>query len=133
MNPTLDGMLNFHQSALNLRAWRQQLLASNIANADTPGYKAGDIDFAAALRAAESGRTAASALARTAPGHLGSADRAPGGTPVLYRAPLQPSLDGNSVDLNIERARFADNAVRYEANLAFISNQIKTMLAAIQG
>ena len=133
MQPALDKMLGLHENALKLRAWRQQLLANNIANADTPGYAARDIDFAAALRAAESGRVSATTLARTASGHLAAAGRSPFGLPVLYRGVLQASSDGNTVDLDVERAQFADNAVRYEANITFVSQQIKLMLAAIQG
>jgi flagellar basal-body rod protein FlgB len=108
------------------------VLASNIANADTPGYRARDIDFKAALatasaaRAAGKGNTAAPAPARRE-------EATPLGAELLYRTALQPSIDNNTVDLDVERAQFADNAVRYEANLMFVSSQVKTMLAAIQG
>ena len=133
MIDSLDKLFQFHQDALNLRAFRQQLLASNIANADTPGYKARDIDFAAALSDATSGRAQSSVSLR------GSNDRHLGGTTadepaaVLYRSAQQPSLDGNSVDMDAERNRFAENAVHYDANLTFLNSQIKLMLAALQG
>jgi flagellar basal-body rod protein FlgB len=133
MIDSLDKLFQFHQNALNLRAFRQQLLASNIANADTPGYKARDIDFAAALRGATAGQ-ASSAVALRA-----SDDRhLPGATPedpaaVLYRSVQQPSIDGNTVDMDVERNRFAENAVHYDANLTFLNSQIKLMLAALQG
>ena len=133
MTGKLDGVLNFHQTALNLRAYRQQLLAGNIANADTPNFKARDIDFSGALQSALSARSGNSGLARTSPRHLGSANENPGGAQVLYRTPHQPSMDGNTVDMDVERTQFADNAIHYEANLTFISSQIKTLLAAIQG
>lgn len=130
MKSTLDQMLSFHERALNVRALRQQVIASNIANADTPGYKARDFDFHVAMDAA---KLASGALTRTAPGHAAGGAAGSAGGPLLYRSTVQASVDGNSVDIDVERAQFADNALRYEANLMFISGQIKTMLAAIQG
>jgi flagellar basal-body rod protein FlgB len=126
----LDHLLQFHQNALNLRAFRQQLLASNIANADTPGYKARDIDFAAALSDAAAGR--AVSLRATNDRHLGASTRDEPAA-VLYRSAPQPSIDGNTVDMDVERNRFAENAVHYDANLTFLNSQIKLMLAALQG
>jgi flagellar basal-body rod protein FlgB len=130
---SLDKLFQFHQNALNVRALRQQLLAANIANADTPGYKARDIDFAAALREAGAGRAlSAAALRASSARHLAGE---PAGEPaaVLYRSVQQPSVDGNTVDMDMERNRFAENAVHYDANIAFINSQIKLLLAAIQG
>ncbi len=129
----LDDVLSFHQTALNLRAHRQQLLAGNIANADTPNFKARDIDFSGALQGALAGRSGHSGLVRTSPRHLDSGNENPAGAQVLFRTPHQPSLDGNTVDMDVERTQFVDNAIHYEANLAFITGQIKTLLAAIQG
>ncbi len=126
----LDNLFQFHQNALNLRAFRQQLLASNVANADTPGYKARDIDFAAALSDATSGRTVS--LRASNDRHLGASTRDEPAA-VLYRSPQQPSIDGNTVDMDVERNRFAENAVHYDANLTFLNSQIKLMLAALQG
>lgn len=122
----LDELFRFSQNALNLHAHRQQLIASNIANADTPGYKARDVDFAAALKTAEAGQGKLPLPA--APGEKG-----PLGAEVLYRSAVQRSIDGNTVDLDVERAQFADNAVRYEAQLMFINSRIRSMLAALQG
>lgn len=133
MTSKLDDALRFHQSALNLRAYRQQLLAANIANADTPNFKARDIDFPSALQGALSARSGNPGLRTTSARHLGSAAENLAAAQVLYRTPLQPSLDGNTVDMDAERTRFADNAIHYEANLTFISGQLKTLLAAIQG
>lgn len=134
MANALDATLQFHTEALGLRALRQQILASNIANADTPGYKARDIDFEKSLQDAVSGRVSAGALARSVKAHLAAPQSAaPGGGPLLYRQVVQPSLDGNSVDMDVERAQFAENAVRYEANLMFLNSQLKSLLAAIQG
>jgi flagellar basal-body rod protein FlgB len=127
---SLDKLLQFHQNALNLRAFRQQLLASNIANADTPGYKARDIDFTAALNDATAGRTAS--LRTTNDRHLGAATSDEPAA-ALYRSAQQPSIDGNTVDMDVERNRFAENAVHYDANLTFLNSQIKLMLAALQG
>ncbi len=126
----LDG----HGKALGLLSQRQKVLAGNIANADTPGFKARDFDFAAAL--AEARGQGKSAVATTAR-HIGSAlANASGELPEVklqWRQADQPSLDGNTVDLDRERANFADNAMRYEATLRFINNDVRTMLSAITG
>lgn len=129
---SLDKLFQFHQNALNLRAFRQQLLASNIANADTPGYKARDIDFAAALSDAAAGREVSVSLRTSNGRHL---DAPAGDAPaaVLYRSAQQPSIDGNTVDMDVERNRFAENAVHYDANLTFLNAELKLMLAALQG
>jgi flagellar basal-body rod protein FlgB len=119
----LDDLLQFQSAALKLRGQRQELLSANIANADTPGYKAVDFDFAQALQAA----------AAPAAGAAGATTGAAPAPTLLYRNPSQPSLDGNTVELDGERARFADNAVRYEAAVKFLNAQLKTMLSAMQG
>jgi len=136
----LDDYLRFHESALNLRAQRQQLLASNIANADTPNYKARDIDFGKALQGALARNTNAAppaqTLAKTAVAHLtGTAGSAVqiGGLQAQYRVPQQGSVDGNTVDMDAERNQFTDNALRYEASITLIGAQIKSLLSAIQG
>ena len=122
----LDELLNFNHQALNLRSQRQQVLASNIANADTPGYKARDFDFKSAL---------ATAVAQPATDHApGGSAAAPAPEPeLLYRGVIQPSIDGNTVDMDVERAQFAENTVHYEANITMLTHQIRMMLAAIQG
>jgi flagellar basal-body rod protein FlgB len=132
MTYKLDELLGFHQTALNLRAYRQQMIASNIANADTPNYKAKDIDFRAALQGALSKRPAPDQLATTSAQHM-----KPGGAaadlPIKYRSADQPSVDGNTVNMDVERGEFINNAIHYEANVEFIRGQFRTMLAAIQG
>ena len=134
MATLLDKTLQFQQSALRIQEARQELIASNIANADTPNYKAKDIDFASALQGALSGSGQKLPVAVTSPQHLaGATGESVMGAPVQYRAPLQPSADGNTVDMDVERAQFADNALRYEASLTFISNDVKNVLAALQG
>jgi len=131
----LDDMLNFNTQALRIREQRQQVLASNIANADTPNYKARDLDFKTALQSALQGTSATdgTALATTAPGHLAGNLGVAAEAGLLYRTPAQGSVDGNTVNMDAERAAFADNAVHYEFNLTRITQQIKTMMAAIQG
>jgi flagellar basal-body rod protein FlgB len=133
MSTRLDALFRSSQDALNLRAYRQQLLASNIANADTPGYQARDIDFKAALQNAAAAQTQPANGATPAPPAARRTGDGPLGAELLYRTAVQPSVDNNTVDLDVERAQFADNAVRYEANLMFVSSQVKAMLAALQG
>lgn len=132
----LDETLRFHETALALRGQRQQLLASNIANADTPNYKARDIDFNSALNGAlaRGTQTPASEPVKTSALHLsGKHDNTIGGSPLLYRSERQGNIDGNTVDVDAERNQFTDNSIRYEAGLTLISAQIKKMLSAIQG
>lgn len=131
----VDNFLDFHQQALRVRDQRQQVLASNIANADTPNYKARDIDFKATLQAAlgGSGAPGGVAMATTAPGHLAGQAGLSGNANLLYRTPAQGSVDGNTVDIDAERAAFTENAVQYEFNLTQINQQIKSMLTVIQG
>ena len=130
----LDDALRFQQAALSLRAARQELLASNIVNADTPNYKAKDVNFASALQNALVGTTTDLPAVKTSPMHLeGNSGTSIMGAPVMYRKPVQPSADGNTVDMDVERAQFADNALRYEASVRFVSEQMKAMLTAIQG
>lgn len=132
----LDEALRFHETALSLRAQRQQLLASNIANADTPNYKARDVDFSKALQGAlaRGNAPAQGELVKTASAHL-SVQGQPtiGGLTPQYRQAVQGSVDGNTVDMDVERNQFTDNALRYEAGLTLISHQIKNLLTAIQG
>ena len=129
----LTARIDSHGKALELLSQRQKVLAGNIANADTPGFKARDFDFSAALAQA---RGEADGATVTSDRHLRSTTltEASGGTPRLqWRNAEQPALDGNTVDLDRERAAFADNALRYEATLRFINGNVKTMLSAITG
>ena len=134
MPAALDNYLGFQQKALNLRAYRQELLASNIANADTPHYKARDIDFKAALNNALSGgHEGQLALAQTSGKHLGGESANPYGAALQYRTEYQSAVDGNTVNMDIERGAFAENAVHVEALLTFIRGRVSTMQSAIQG
>lgn len=134
----LNEVLQFQSTALRLRSERQQVLAANIANADTPNYKAVDFDFAQALSAVLVSNAGGASvrggpgLAGSAPGHLGAVGMS--NLPALqFRTPSQSAVDGNSVEMDAERAQFADNAVRYEASLRFLNGQIRTLMSAITG
>ena len=143
----LTSDIDFHAQALVLRAQRQQILASNIANADTPGYAARAMNFQQAMQTALGSGGGLNAVALAAPSRAtaqtSSGQIALGGmaTPsagamsssLVYGQQAQPALDNNSVDLDQERANFVDNSVRYEATLRFITDQAKTMISAIQG
>ena len=135
MTNRLTDSLDFQAQALNLRAERQRMLASNIANADTPGYSARDMDFASALREATGNQPAGSTmtgLATTSSGHIPLTLESAGALALKYAAPSQTNLDSNSVDMDRERASFVDNSVKYEATLRFINTQVSTMLNAMK-
>lgn len=133
----LNQALGVHEAALQVRAKRMEVLAQNIANADTPNYKARDLDFAANLQAALQRASTPQPLQTTAGKHFPrpaqDGGTLPDGTPLLYRTPAQGAVDGNTVDMDVERNNFADNALRYEAGVTFINSQIKGLMAAIQG
>lgn len=112
-----DDLFGVHGKALQLRSQRLGLLASNIANASTPGFKARDVDFAQALASAEQGGNVSNAVQ--------------GAT--KFRVPLQASLDGNTVELNTEQTKFAENAVAYQTTLAFLNGRIETLKRALKG
>ncbi len=139
MLANLTSSLDFHSNALVLRAERQRVIASNIANADTPGYAGRDINFKEALSAANGAgppsATPRQASASSNPRHIAlqSSTTSLDAAALRYTTQSQPAMDGNSVDMDRERANFVDNSVRYEATLRFINGQAKTMLSAIQG
>ena len=130
---SLDDHLGIHAPALNLQARRAQVLASNLANADTPGYKARDIDFRQVLQGIDSGMQSGNTLRMTHARHLAADAAGPGGYELLYRSPNQPSLDGNTVEQQVEMAAYADNAMRYLASLRFLSGKFNSMRTAIKG
>ena len=129
----LTDTLDFQGQALALRSERQRLLASNSANADTPGYVARDMNFAQALQQATGSLPAGRALATSQPGHIGAGTAAGTGSALAYATQSQTSLDRNTVDMDRERASFADNSVRYEAALRFINSHVRTLTSAITG
>jgi flagellar basal-body rod protein FlgB len=119
-----------HEQALNFRALRNEVLSSNIANADTPNYKARDVDFHAALKNAQSGGLA---LRKTSALHNSAADVRPDGGDLKFRVPTQPSIDGNTVQTDIEQTAFAENALQYRASLTFLNGTIQTLRYALKG
>jgi flagellar basal-body rod protein FlgB len=132
----LDQYVSVHATALDVRARRGELIANNLANADTPGYQARDIDFRQAMARA-SGETSTSGvtLSTTNSGHIGGNTSANAATnpDLKYRIPLAPALDGNTVDAQVEQASFAENAVRYQATLTFLNSKFRGLLTAILG
>lgn len=130
-NPIGGNLLGVHGAALSLRQQRLQVLASNIANADTPHYKARDVDFHAALQRAM-GETPPGTPAQTQAGHQGGVSEV-GPDGLVYRLPLQPSLDGNTVDAEYEKAAFARAAFEYRASLNFVDGRVRRLLTAITG
>jgi flagellar basal-body rod protein FlgB len=125
----LDQFFGVHGQALQLRSERMALLASNIANAATPNYKARDLDFAAAL-SGEQGL----GLARTSAGHLSAQGPGPGDSrSIRYRQPLQPSLDGNTVELATEQLQFAETALRYRSTIGILNSRIQGLTSALKG
>jgi flagellar basal-body rod protein FlgB len=131
----LDAQIGVHADALRLRARRGELIANNLANADTPGFKARDVDFRKAL--ADAGQPGgALALSTTSAGHISrgaNAALADGKGVVQYRVPMAPALDGNTVDAQVEQAAFAENAVRYQATLSFLNSRFRGLMTAITG
>lgn len=132
MKTLLDQQLQFHQTALNIQAHRQQLLASNIANADTPHYKARDIDFREALQGALGNRSELG-LNTTQSRHIDGAGSSLLDAATKYRTELQSAVDGNTVNMDVERAAFAENAIHYEASITFINGLLRGMQTAITG
>jgi len=127
-----DSYLGINQPALQLQAYRAQVLASNLANADTPNYKARDIDFRTALSAANAGQLGKVRLAATEPGHI-QPQMENGGYDLMYRQPYQPSLDGNTVEGQVEMAAYSDNAMRYLATLRILTGKLNTLRTALKG
>jgi flagellar basal-body rod protein FlgB len=131
----LDAYLGVHTAALKLRQTRTELLAKNLANADTPGFKARDLDFKGAMESALATQGGTGKLAAPSSGTAIGTSNATGGTEAFlrYRTPLAPSLDGNTVDVQLEQSAFAENAVRYQATLSFLSSKFRSLMTAITG
>lgn len=127
----IDKALGALPEHLSLYGKRSSLLASNLANADTPGFKARDIDFQAALQRA--GGTDQLAVKTTHRSHIGGSASSNLNSEPLYRVPMQPSLDGNTVDSQVEQAQFAENAVRYQSTLNFLNGKFRGLRLAIKG
>ncbi|MFW5451329.1 MAG: flagellar basal body rod protein FlgB [Methylophagaceae bacterium] len=127
-----DSALGIHADALRIRSQRAELLASNLANADTPNFKAQDIDFKSAMKMAASGQDLAS-MKTTNAKHFQTSGGQFASPAVQYRSSMQDSLDGNTVDEQIEQSQFMQNAVQYQASLNFLSARFKGLLTAIRG
>lgn len=124
-----DNALGIHAQALALREKRGEVLASNLANADTPGYKARDLDFQTLLKQSMPNHQV---MERTQEGHFSPDDRLLGAT-MMFRNPTQASMDGNTVESHIEQAKYAENAVQYQASLRFINGKFSGLMSAIRG
>jgi flagellar basal-body rod protein FlgB len=139
MRSSLDAYLGIHPQALTLEAKRNELLAANLANVDTPNYKARDIDFKSALAAAGGepapmlrAVNASAAAAAHAPSQAGGGSSIDGSA-LRYRVPMAPALDGNTVDEQLEQSAFVENNVRYQATLTFLNNALRGLMTAITG
>jgi len=132
--PEFDPM-SFNTAALQLRGYRQQILASNLTNADTPGYQARDVAFDAALKEQMQGVQYQSRLAMTGSNgrHLGVANTGMDGPALLYRTAMQPSIDGNTVDPDVERANFAENTLGFEVAAALLGATVRSRQMALTG
>ncbi len=129
MTINFDNALGIHPQALVLREKRSEVLASNLANADTPGYKARDLDFQSVLKKSMSVN---STMERTQPGHLSANNQVLGAT-MMFRNPQHPALDGNTVESHIEQGKYTENAVQYQASLQFINGKFSGLMTAIRG
>ncbi len=127
-----DNLLGVHEQALNLQAQRTRLLGGNLANADTPGYKARDIDFKAALANAAENDFAGGPLRLTRVAHI-QPEGYLAGAEIMYRIPMQSSLDGNSVETQVEMAKFTENAMRYLTSLRIINGRLNKLISAYRG
>ncbi len=130
MSISFDNALGIHEDALHLRSRRAEVLANNLANADTPGFKARDIDFKAALNNASEQQEMA--MQRSNPGHIDERGGS-GEAELLYRNPLQPAIDGNTVDAQVEMANYTRNAMDFQASFQFLNGRFQGLMTAIRG
>jgi len=128
----IDRAFSIHDDALQLRSRRTSILAANIANADTPDYKARDMDFSAMLKQVQTGQSKQIGMSRTHDNHL-SAGQSSVNPDIKYRNPLHPSLDGNTVDSHVEQAKFSENAVQYQTSITLLNKKISGLMYAIKG
>lgn len=128
----IERAFSIHDDAMMLRSRRSSILAANIANADTPDYKARDMDFAAMMKKVQSGQQSHFEMSRTNQHHL-SATVQQVDPDIKYRNPLHAALDGNTVDMHAEQARFSKNAVEYQTSFSFLNSKISSLKLAIKG
>jgi len=129
---SFDRALSIHDDALLLRGQRSSILASNIANVDTPNYKARDVDFGAMLRNASQQQSDSIVLTSTHRDHIAQST-SQAQTTLMYRNPLHPSLDGNTVDAHVEQAKFAENAMLYQSSFTFLNGKFNGLMKALKG
>lgn len=134
MSISFDKALGIHEKALGFRAQRAEVLANNIANADTPNYKARDLNFASVL-AAESEKTKSGrfALDRTNGRHIEAEGSSMGDEALQYRTPMQPSVDQNTVDAQLEQSSYAENAIGFQASFTLLNSKFKGLMSALRG
>ena len=126
-----DSALGIHADTLRIRAKRAEVLAANLANVDTPNYKARDLDFQAAMKMAASGQD--NHIAKTNPKHFSTSDTGSFAPALLYRQSFQDSLDGNTVDEQIEQSKFMQNSIQYQTSLEFLGGKFRSLRSAIRG
>jgi flagellar basal-body rod protein FlgB len=134
MSISFDSALGIHEKALGFRAQRAEVLANNMANADTPHYKARDLDFASVL-AEQSAKTQRGpvGLNRTDSRHIAAEGISMGDASLAYRTPMHASIDQNTVDLQIEQSNYAENAVNFQASFTFLNSKFKGLVSALRG
>lgn len=132
---SLDPIFGIHAEAMSVQRRRMEVLSANIANADTPGFQARDVDFAATLAAVvKSDGSGTPRTLTTDPRHIPmNISPAGDGSRLAYRVPMQPSVDGNTVDVQVEQAKFAEAALHYQASLQFADGRIRGLMTAITG
>jgi flagellar basal-body rod protein FlgB len=133
MKISIDNAIGLHADALTLRADRTEVLARNIAHADTPGFKARDLDFESVLAERVGQGSRKVQLERTSPQHVSRTPNLQGGEDIQYRVPLMPSLDGNTVDVQMEQSKFAENNMRFLASLRFVDGRFNSLRSALRG
>lgn len=134
MSISFDSALGIHEQALSFRAQRAEVLANNIANADTPHYKARDLDFAAVLaEQTGKGQRGPVGLNRTDSRHIVAEGIGMGDASLAYRNPMHASIDQNSVDLQIEQSNYAENAIGFQASFTLLNSKFKGLIGALRG
>ncbi len=133
MSLSFENALGLHEQALKFRSQRAEVLANNLANAETPNYKARDLDFSAVLAAQQTGGSQAVSVSQTDDGHIAAESLIDQVAGLRFRNPLQPSLDGNTVDPEAEKAAYAENAIDFQASFTFLNSKFKGLMTALRG
>ncbi|QXI27313.1 flagellar basal body rod protein FlgB [Pseudomonas vanderleydeniana] len=135
MSISFDKALGIHEQALSFRAQRAEVLANNIANADTPNYKARDMDFSSVLaeQSEKAKNNGTFALNTTNSRHIEAQGMSSGDAALQYRTPMQPSIDQNTVDAQIEQSNYAQNAVDFQASFTLLNSKFKGLVSALRG